>query len=336
MNAETSSTSQEETSSALGQLTIREYALESIQKNFHKSIKHESEVLADRDPEALHQMRVGMRRLRTALAVFTPFVSLPAHLIRDITKISKALGSVRDLDILGIWLSDYQKAVTPTIAEEEQLSTLLQRLAQKRTKQVKRMGKTLRGRRYRRFANGLQQWLGRPVLLSGAEWPIQLVLPDLLLPLINQLLLHPGWLAATSGSLAIWSPNEEMDGDSVNLCLAEYGFLLHDLRKQTKRVRYQTEFFTAFYGADYRTQTLEFRNIQDLLGQLQDTQVLSDFLDQEIGRAWSILMPSLALYFHEQRLALWLQWQTLQQKYLKADVRFHMRALVENPSSVRQ
>ncbi len=334
MNAETSLPSQEEIASDLRPLTVREYALQSIQKNFHKSIKHENEVLADQDPEALHQMRVGMRRLRTALAVFAPFVSLPSNLIRDITKISKALGSVRDLDVLGIWLSDYQKAETLTLAEEEQLSSLLQALAKKRVKQVKRMGNILKGKRYQRFVDVLQQWLDHPNFLPGAEWPIHLVLPDILLPLLNQLLLHPGWLAATSGDLALWSPQLEMDGDSVDLCLAEYGSVLHDLRKQTKRVRYQTEFFADFYGTDYHAQTLEFRNIQDLLGQLQDTQVLHDFLDREIGRAWNIHIPSLNLYFHQQRCELWLQWQILQQKYLKTDFRFHLRALVENPQQL--
>jgi CHAD domain-containing protein len=276
-------------------------------------------------------MRVGMRRLRTALDVFAPFISLPSNLTRDITKISKALGSVRDLDVMGIWFSDYQSVATLTLEEEKLLSMLLHRLAKKRGKQFRQMGKTLKGKRYQRFVDVLRQWLDHPNFLPGAEWPIHLVLPDLLLPLINQLLLHPGWLAATSGSLAFWSPNPEVDGDSVNLYLAEYGSLLHDLRKQTKRVRYQTEFFTDFYGADYRAQTLEFRNTQDLLGQLQDTQVLSDFLDHEIGKAWSIHIPSLSLYFHQQRLELWLQWQTLQQKYLKTDFRSHLRALLETP-----
>jgi CHAD domain-containing protein len=331
MDTVTVSPSQEEASSESRQLTVREYAFEAIQKNFHKSIKHKKDVLADRETEAIHQMRVGMRRLRTALAVFDAFVSLPPNLERDITKLSKGLGNVRDLDVLGIWFSDYKKAINLNEEEEEQLTVLLRQLDRRRKKQFEQMGRTLKGKRYRQFEAGLQQWLNHPAFLPGAEWPIQLVLPDLLLPLINRLLSHPSWLVTTSGSLEIWKPTAEIDATVVNTYLAEYGPLLHDLRKQTKRARYQTEFFMDFYGKDYSEQTLEFRAIQDLLGQLQDSQVLSDFLTQEIGTEWNVRIPSLNLYFHQQRLELWLQWQTIQQKYLKTDFRKHLRALLEKP-----
>jgi CHAD domain-containing protein len=101
MDTLTVSLSEEGASSESGQLTVREYALKAIQKNFHKSIKHKTDVLADQDPEGIHQMRVGMRRLRTALGVFADFVSLPSNLEREITKLSKGLGSVRDLETTG-------------------------------------------------------------------------------------------------------------------------------------------------------------------------------------------------------------------------------------------
>ena len=40
-------------------------------------LQHEAEALQDQDPEALHQMRIGMRRLRTALTGFAPALELP-------------------------------------------------------------------------------------------------------------------------------------------------------------------------------------------------------------------------------------------------------------------
>jgi CHAD domain-containing protein len=332
MDTETVSLSEEGASSESGQLTVREYALKAIQKNFHKSIKHKADVLADQDPEGIHQMRVGMRRLRTALAVFADFVSLPSNLERDIAKLSKGLGSVRDLDVLGMWFSDYRKATTLNAEEEEQFAAILRQLDRRRKKQFKLMDRSLKGKRYLQFVEELQGWLDRPVFLPGAEWPIQWVLPDLLLPLINRFLLHPGWLAATSGDLEHWKPTIDVSASAVNVYLAKYGSLLHDLRKQTKRVRYQTEFFLDFYGADYNEQTHDFRAIQDLLGQLQDSQVLSDFLGQKIGQDWNVQMPSLNLYFRQQRLDLWLQWQIIQQKYLKPDFRERLRSLVERPN----
>jgi CHAD domain-containing protein len=307
---------------------VRDYAFQSLYKNFRKSVKHEQEVFADQDPEGIHQMRVGMRRLRTALAVFSPFVSLPSNLNQDITKLSKSLGSVRDLDVLGIWFNEYRNLTTPSI-EEEQLATILQKLERQRKKQFKRLGRALKGKRYEHFTEGLRQWLENPVFLPRAEWPIRLVLPDIILPLINQLLLHPGWMVATSGSLELWKPETAVDFNSVNADIAQYGPALHDLRKQAKRVRYQTEFFVDFYAETYRQQTQEFRTIQDLLGQIQDSQVLSDFLSEEIGKDWAVQIPSLNHYFHQQRSGLWLQWRNIQQKYLKTDFREHLRKLVE-------
>ncbi|MEB3224731.1 MAG: CHAD domain-containing protein, partial [Synechococcus sp.] len=41
-----------------------DWAHQAIAKHYQKILSHETGVLADRDPEELHQMRVGMRRLR--------------------------------------------------------------------------------------------------------------------------------------------------------------------------------------------------------------------------------------------------------------------------------
>jgi len=317
--------------------TLGNFALTSIQKHFHKSIKHEKEILEDKDPEPLHQMRVGMRRLRTALVVFGPFVSLSAQLERDITKISKKLGSVRDLDVLGLWLQGFISESALDERELKQAKKVLQRLHRRRQRRFENMCKTLKGRRYRQFVEAFQQWLKHPSFQAGAAWPIQQVLPDLLLPLIDRLLLHPGWLVAiaphqeSADPLDRGSPNAEITGEQVERYLAKYGTVLHDLRKQAKRVRYQTEFFKDFYGSDYAEQTLEFKAIQDLLGQLHDSQVFDDFLIREIGSQWKKAIPSLERYLRKQHLELWQQWQPIQQKYLQTQFRDDLRMLLLKP-----
>lgn len=319
------------------QLTLGEFALASIQKHFHKSIKHEEEIFKDEDPEPLHQMRVGMRRLRTALMVFAPFILLSVDLDRDMTKISKSLGSVRDLDVLGLWLQDFIADSALDESESKQAEKALQRLQRRRQKKFKQMCSTLKGNRYRQFAEEFQEWLKYPSFKAGAGWPIHLVLPDILLPLIDRLLLHPGWLAAiaphqeSAGSIDEWTLNSEIADAQVEIYLAEYGTVLHDLRKQVKRVRYQTEFFKDFYDSAYTEQTQEFRTIQDLLGQLQDSQVLSDFLVQEMGPRWKESIPSLESHMHKQQLEQWQQWQPIQQKYLRSKFRDDLRMLILQP-----
>src|SRR4029077_18570875 len=57
--------------------------------------------LAAEDPEYLHQMRVALRRLRTAFAVFADGVAGPvaAPLLAELRWLSRSLGSARDWDV---------------------------------------------------------------------------------------------------------------------------------------------------------------------------------------------------------------------------------------------
>ena len=77
-----------------------------------------------------------------------------------------------------------------------------------------------------------------------------------------------------------------MTGADVAPYLNQQGSDLHDLRKQIKHVRYQTEFFLDFFSRAYKTQTEEFHTLQDVLGELQDSAVLSQFLAQVLGKHW--------------------------------------------------
>ena len=78
-----------------------------IAKHTSKIIKHKVDVLKDQDPENLYQMRVGMRRLRSAISGFAIALDLPQTVSdRKIAKIGRSLGKLRDLDVLLAALSD--------------------------------------------------------------------------------------------------------------------------------------------------------------------------------------------------------------------------------------
>src|SRR5687768_7061771 len=59
-------------------------------------------VLASQEPEHLHQLRVGMRRLRAALRAFRPILPRKeANRVRDaLRELSPTLGRARDWDVL--------------------------------------------------------------------------------------------------------------------------------------------------------------------------------------------------------------------------------------------
>ncbi|MEO0373621.1 MAG: CHAD domain-containing protein [Cyanobacteria bacterium P01_A01_bin.17] len=309
--------------------TFGDCAHQAIQKHFKKSVKYTADVLRDLDPEPLHQMRVGMRRLRTALQVFAPAIATPIE-NRKISKIAKELGRVRDLDVLYIWFQQYLRQASLTPAEALELQLLLQRLQTRRGAQFDQMQNLLESKQYRTFVSTLKKWLRHPQYTPLAQLPIQSVLPDLLLPLISELLLHPAWMVAVATREGAVVPQEISDLSALNQDFHRWEPLLHDLRKQMKGVRYQTEFFMDFYGQSFRQQTREFRLIQDQLGHLQDQMVLDQFLSQGLGTDWAQKIPSLAQYFQQERWRLWQQWQAHQRQYLDSGFRKELRSQLLN------
>ncbi len=76
--------------------------------------------------------------------------------------------------------------------------------------------------------------------------------------------LHDGWFV---------SGEEIDDRDAV----------LHDLRKHTKHIRYQLEYFLPFMSKDSAPFVPLLENTQELLGQMQDGIVLREFLLENGG-----------------------------------------------------
>ena len=67
--------------------------LQHIQRN-------ENAVIDGDDAETLHQMRVGVRRLRSALKLFEPVAPCPPALQEDVSWLGTELGAARDWDVL--------------------------------------------------------------------------------------------------------------------------------------------------------------------------------------------------------------------------------------------
>ena len=316
--------------------TLDSFAYSAIEKHFKKSIKHEPDVLDDKDPESLHQMRVGLRRLRTAVDVFDFALDLPKPINdRAISKIAHSLGAVRDLDVLIAELNNQQQSSLPT-EEQNRLEALLKKMNKQRKRDFAHLKRTLKGSDYDRLKDAFKDWLEKPHYQPVAQLPIQEVLPDLLLPLISETLLHPAWLVnanfengtalnATHHSKGtVHSVHPEMLDDFMK----QHSPALHDLRKQMKRVRYQTELFVDFYDSAYAEQVDDFKTIQEVLGQIQDSAVLQGYLGSQIKGSVQDVYPTLSRQL-DQKVADALQtWQTIQQRYLDPKFRSQLRSLV--------
>ena len=301
--------------------TLGDWAYLGIEKHFKKILKHEDDVLTDRDPEALHEMRVGMRRLRSAVTGFAPALDLPkAAKEEKIAKVARILGELRDLDVLKEALENQYKPELPK-SEQKSLKVVLDHLTKKRKHALEQVQSTLENKGYQNLKQALQKWLKQPKYKEVAQVSIRDVLPNLLLPSISQLFLHPAWLMGNQIKAGEIDVPQDLNQDTVQELLADEGLVLHSLRKQTKRSRYQMELFTDFYGYNYGAYVEDLKEIQKILGEIQDCYVLKEFLTDMFDSDTKSLLPTLNHKLAQTRYEAWKEWQPLQHKYLNNETR---------------
>ncbi|WP_017654224.1 CHAD domain-containing protein [Fortiea contorta] len=309
--------------------TLGDYAYQAIEKHVKKTLKWEKSVKKDEDPEALHQMRVGMRRLRTAVSRFGTALNFPKPVSdKNIGKIARRLGNLRDLDVLKATLeTDYKPHLSSK--EQKHLQTAFDALAKQRVQALSTVQTTLKDEHYKSLKQGLQEWLAAPNYHSLASVGIQQVLPDLLLPEVSTFLLHPGWLMGTEFRESELTICSNWEAEKIAEKLNSEGEIIHDLRKQAKRVRYQMELFAELYGESYAAYIADVKNIQDVLGTLQDSAVLTDWLEDVLESDMKNHLTGLKNLLAEKRYKLWQEWQPLQERYLKVESRhgFHLTIL---------
>lgn len=312
-------------------ITLGECAHQIIAKHFQKIIAQEEAVFEDKDPEPLHQMRVGMRRLRTAVTVFNSVILIPkASSSSAIGKIARSLGETRDLDVLKQDLVTHYQPILQK-AEQSKFDQGIKHLHEKRDRSFLNLKKTLDSNRYHRLKQAVQSWLEQPAYTPMGQLSVLQTLPDLLLPLICQLFSHPGWLVGTTIEAGQVTPISIDNSEGLNQQLQEFVDNLHSLRKQIKSVRYQAEFFVGFYGASYTQEIEEFKAIQDTLGQLQDREVLRQFLESSLNAKLTKVLPSVDQKMQQDQTAFWQSWQPLQQRYLSSEFRQSLRSLLTTP-----
>lgn len=209
-----------------------------------------------RDPEGLHQVRVGLRRLRSALTAFKKF--LPAEqrsaLIEEAKWLLTQLGPARDFDVL---ISDLSAPLADRLSVDAELAQLMRAARLECTRAQTAAAKALRSARAARFAGRLDAWL------DGRGW-------------------RTGGTTTHDGRMV---SAEEFAHRFLNRRLrnirADYGNVdaltteeRHDLRIAVKKTRYGIEFFQALLP-NKRAARLNgvLKALQDNLGHLNDIDV---------------------------------------------------------------
>jgi CHAD domain-containing protein len=209
-------------------------------------------VLADLDPEFLHDLRVAVRRSRSVLKEMRGVLA-PAEADRSrvtLRWIQEITGPTRDLDVL---LHDWPAMAEPVpAAMAVDLQPLLDILGAERQRAYESMRRTLRGRR---FATGWRAW--RETLSSPVFAGTDAVRP------IEEL--------AGARIVAVYGGMRKMGraiGDDSPPSA------LHELRKKGKELRYLLELFGGLWAPD-RVKPLvgSLKGLQEVLGHFQDDEI---------------------------------------------------------------
>ena len=124
---------------------------EAMAAIFHNCLVHFSAnapaVLAGDHPEAVHQMRVGLRRFRSALAIFKPvLVAQEVAALQDaLGRILDVLAPVRDRDV---FLADILGAVAPEAGHENERRALAAVIVRQRLRALRAARAAIAGQPY--------------------------------------------------------------------------------------------------------------------------------------------------------------------------------------------
>ncbi len=126
---------------------------------------NESGMLQGRDPEYLHQMRVALRRLRSALGVFTPILPVPkaATLRAEFKWLAACLGPARDWDV---FVMESLPLIEAEFRQHDALTSFIARCDKLRLSAGLRARRAVRSVRYRNLMRSLAAGIAPPGQLT--------------------------------------------------------------------------------------------------------------------------------------------------------------------------
>ncbi|TDW31056.1 CYTH and CHAD domain-containing protein [Cryobacterium psychrophilum] len=213
-------------------------------------------------PEAVHEMRVATRRLRTALATYAPLLADEAGTARlrtELRWLSGTLGAARDEHV--------QEARLLKLVSKEPTELLLGPVAARVAAQFEARAEAalgdllsvLDGTRYFRLLDDLDDLLAAPRFTNLAYRSARKVIPDLL---------ERDWKRVRK---AVRAAAHAPAGP-------EHDHALHEVRKSAKRLRYAAETALPVRRTSARRLATDAQKLQTILGEHQDSVIARDLL----------------------------------------------------------
>ncbi len=220
---------------------------------------NETACILGEDTEGVHQMRVSIRKLRSALKIFRRFID-PAHaewINADLKWMGNCLGPARDWDV---FLDETLPSMAALGIDGNAIDALRRAGAHQRSQAYDGVRNTLSGERYAKMMMRLTAFLA----LQSWRAPNQADAPAKVTLSRSLRKAAPGILRRSHRKLLKAGSNlAELDMDAR-----------HAVRIQIKRMRYAVDFLRGvFPGAEMEAFGSALRNLQDNFGKLNDVVV---------------------------------------------------------------
>lgn len=219
----------------------------------------EADAAADRlvkgGEEAFHDFRVALRRVRTALRAFHPWLaeSVKPRQERKLKKIARSTNLARDVQVQLAWLRSRRKAL-PASRQRAGLDLLIARFETLLRSDAARAGVT---ERYRLAARKLSRRLGCWKRRAGGAGGVA----GASLGGVMATLLGDHFDSLRDRMTRIQGPADEK--------------AVHEARIGAKRLRYLLEPLHGYRRADASAPVRRLKRLQDVLGELHDSHLLA-------------------------------------------------------------
>lgn len=209
----------------------------------------------------IHATRVAVRRMRSTIRVFAEFFQ-PAeaeHLEEELVWWAGLLGKVRDMDILAHRQAALLEELPGELILGPVAATIQVELATQRKEAADAMTEALGSERYRKLIGLMRHWRSDPPFTTAADAP-----PKAINPLIKK---------------AKKKVNRRLtNAAAARLAGEPADDLFHRARKASKRHRYAVETALPVWGSKADKIISQRKDLQDLLGNYQDSIVSAAFL----------------------------------------------------------
>ena len=266
-------------------------------------LRHEAGSRSGEDIESVHQMRVAIRRMRSLFRLIPAFyrAGTVSEIETGLSDSARALGRIRDLDVLILDLREYSNSFPPD--QQAHLQLQIDRFDRRRAKRRKQLVAHFDSKRHARFQRRLKDFgetsgAGvRRVRQRSAPHQVRHVLPSLLHQRMAQVKAYDVLL-----------PSSDIND-------------LHELRVEFKQLRYALEFFQPVLGASAGSFLEQVKILQECLGRIQDISVFA----QEVSALKKLSPEQKALLdsYRAQRMA---KQDRLRKQFAELWTRFNSRA----------